>query len=333
LAGGRLDEFVSVQVLAALEPAALELHLAAAADVEEQRRQLHQQWQQKLERADYQTQRAVRQYQEVEPEHRLVARELERRWEEAMQQQQQLQKGYEQFCRAQPARLSELEQEQIRVLASDLPHLWKAETTTAQDRKRVVRLLIERVVVQVRGQSEQVSLTIHWAGGNSTQHQMVRTVGSYRQLADYQRLCQRIDELRGAGKSMEEVARCLNLEGFHPPKRAQRFTGGMVSGMLARQCEGGPRAKEERVAAALKKGEWLLGELARYLGMPQTTLHRWRKAGWVSARKLAVPGGPWAILATGPERRRMSRLRRFQREKPNQPIPAELTTPAEPKKK
>jgi DNA invertase Pin-like site-specific DNA recombinase len=334
LAGCKLDEFVSTQVLAALEPAALELHLAAAADVEQQRRQLHQQWQRKLERADYQAQRAMRQYQEVEPEHRLVARELERRWEEAMQQQQQLQKEYEQFCRTQPAVLSEQEREQIRGLASDLPQLWKAETTTAEDRKRVVRLLIERVVVAVQGQSEQVSLTIHWAGGNSTQHQMVRTVGSYRQLADYQRLCQRIDELRALGKSMEVVAGCLNAEGFRPPKRAQRFTGGMVSGMLARRCEGGPRAnKEERVAAELKKGEWLLGELARYLGMPQTTLHRWRKAGWVSARKLDVPGGLWAILATGAERRRLSRLRRLQREKPNQPIPAELTTPAEPKKK
>jgi hypothetical protein len=333
LAGGKLDEFVSVQLLAALEPAALELHLAAAADVEGQRQKLHQQWQQKLQRADYQTARAARQYQEVEPEHRLVARELERRWEEAIQQQQQLQKEYEQFCRKQPAVLSEQEREQIRVLASDLPGLWKAETTTAADRKRVVRLLVERVVVTVQGQSEQVSLTIHWAGGNSTEHQMVRTVGSYRQLADYQRLCRRIDELRGEGKSMDEVARCLNAEGFHPPKRVERFTGGMVSGMLLRRCEGGVRGKEERVAAQLNKGEWLLGELARYLGMPQTTLHRWRKAGWVTARKLAVPGGPWAILATGPERTRLSRLRRFQRQKPNQPIPAELTTPAQPKKK
>ena len=172
-----------------------------------------------------------------------------------------------------------------------------------------------------------------WVGGSVTRHRLVRTVGRYQQLADYPRLCQRIDELRAEGKSMEEVARCLNAEGFHPPKRAERFSGGMVAGMLARQCEGGPRAKEGRVAAEPKKGEWLLAELARYLGMPQTTLHRWRKAGWVRARKLAVPGGLWAVLATGPERMRLTRLRRFQREKSNQPIPAELTTPAEPKKK
>jgi Recombinase/Resolvase, N terminal domain/Recombinase zinc beta ribbon domain len=230
LAGGRLDALVGAQVLAALRPAALELHLAAAADVEEQRRQLHQQWRLRLERADYEVERAARQYHQVEPEHRLV-----------------------------------------------------------------------------------------------------RTVGSYRQLADYPRLCARLAELRAEGQSLEEVARRLNEEGFHPPKQVDRFTGGMVWGMLTRQCEGASRSRAEEVAGCLEEGEWLLGDLARFLGMPQTTLHRWRKAGWVLARKLTVSGGLWAIQASGPERRRMEKLRRFQKEKPNQPIPAKLTTPELPK--
>ncbi len=74
----------------ALQPAALELHLAAAADVEEQRQQLHRQWQQRIERINYQGERAARQYQKVEPENRLVARELEHRWEEELQDQQRV---------------------------------------------------------------------------------------------------------------------------------------------------------------------------------------------------------------------------------------------------
>jgi hypothetical protein len=131
----------------------------------------------------------------------------------------------------------------------------------------------------------------------------------------------------------EEVARRLNEEGFHPPKRAGRFTGGMVWGMLTRQGAGASRSRAEGVAAHLEKGEWVLGELARYLGMPPATLHRWRKAGWVRARKLAVSGGLWAIVATGPERRRMEKLRRFQKAKPNQPIPSDLTTPQIPGRK
>jgi hypothetical protein len=333
LAGGRLDALVAAQVLQALRPAALALHLAAAADVEEQRRQLHQHWRLRLERADYEVQRAARQYHQVEPEHRLVARELERQWEAALRRQQEARREYEQFCRQQPAVLSTEERAQIRALASDVPYLWSAETTTAEDRKRVVRLLVERVVVQVQGRTDQVDVAIHWVGGSVTRHRLVRTVGCYRQLADYPRLCARTAALRAEGKSLEEVARQLNAEGFHPPKRVERFTGGMVWGMLTRQCEGASRSRAEELATHLEKGEWLLGELARFLGMPQATLHRWRKVGWVRARKLAVPGGPWAIVATGPERRRLEKLRRFQKARPNQPIPAKLTTPQLPEKK
>ena len=78
----------------------------------------------------------------------------------------------------------------------------------------------------------------------------------------------------------------------------------------------------------MEKGEWLLGELARHLGIPVVTLHRWRKGGWVRARKLEV--GLWAVWASGTERRRLTRLRRFQQTNPNQPIPEELTTPSVP---
>jgi hypothetical protein len=81
------------------------------------------------------------------------------------------------------------------------------------------------------------------------------------------------------------------------------------------------------VAQSLRKGEWLLGDLARHLGMPAATLHHWRKAGWVRARKLPTPDGQWALWASGAERRRMARLRRYQQSKPNQEIPKELTTP------
>ena len=77
----------------------------------------------------------------------------------------------------------------------------------------------------------------------------------------------------------------------------------------------------------MRKGEWWLGDLARHLGMPAATLHHWRKLGWVRARKLTAAGGRWAIWASGPERRRLARLRRYQQARPNQKIPEELTTP------
>jgi DNA invertase Pin-like site-specific DNA recombinase len=328
LSGQRLDALVARQVLQALEPAALELHLAAVEDQEQQRQRLHQHWQQKLERAGYEVQRAARQYGQVEPENRLVARELERRWEEALREQGRLEQEYEQFWDERPARLSAAQQEQIRQLARDIPQIWEAESTTAADRQRLVRMLIERIVVGVQGQSEQVKVAITWSGGFVSEHQLVRTVRSYQQLSDYPRLCERMEALRAEGKSMEEVAEVLNAEGFRPPKCVERFTGGMVAGFLARKYAKAGEDHGARVATVLSKGEWLLGDLARHLGMPPATLHHWRKAGWVRARKLPVAGGLWAIVATGAERRRLSRLRRHQQRKPNQEIPKELTTPA-----
>jgi DNA invertase Pin-like site-specific DNA recombinase len=330
LSGWRLDRFVATQVLAALQPASLELHLAAAADIEQQRQLLHQQWQQRLERARYQADLACRQYGHVDPANRLVAAELERRWEVSLQELQNIQSAYQRFCVGQPARLSAAEQEQIRPLAEDIPQLWEADTTTAADRQRIVRLLIERIEVGVQGQTEQVDVTIHWAGGFVSRHRLTRTVQRYEQLSDYPRLLARLEELRRQGQSMQEVANCLNGEGFHPPKRAEHFTGGMVGGLLARLCQKATSKEGDKIRELLKKGEWLLGELARHLGMPATTLHRWRKAGWLLARKLAEPGGRWAIMASGKEGRRLAQLRHYQAKNPNKPIPANLTTPTKP---
>jgi DNA invertase Pin-like site-specific DNA recombinase len=333
LSGRRLDVFVTEQVLQALQPAALELHLAAARDVEQQRQLLHQNWQQQLERARYEAERAARQYQAVEPENRLVARELERRWEAALTEQARLEQDYQQFCAQRPAKLSPAEREQIRGLAEHVPGLWSADSTTAVDRQRLVRLLIEQIEVTVQGDSERVDLAITWSGGFQSRHKLLRAVRSYEQLADYPRLCARVEELRADGQSMAEVAAHLNAEGFRPPKQVERFTGGMVSGFLARKYAQAGAAYGRRVAGALKKGEWLLGDLARHLGMPQATLHHWRKLGWVRARKLPVAGGLWALWATGAERQRLARLRRFQQAKPNQKVPEAWTTPHVGKKK
>ena len=123
LAGRVLDDLVATQVLAALEPAALELSLAAADDIQQERTRLHHNWQQQIERASYQAERARRQFDAAEPENRLVVRELERRWEEALQEQRRLEEEYARFCYHQPEGLSASEREQIRALAQDVPAL------------------------------------------------------------------------------------------------------------------------------------------------------------------------------------------------------------------
>jgi DNA invertase Pin-like site-specific DNA recombinase len=326
LSGKRLDELVAQQVLAALEPVALELHLACAADVEHQRAALHRNWDQQRERARYESERAARQYQQVEPENRLVARELERRWEQALHASDRVEQEYRAFCTVQPATLSAPEREQIRQLARDVPQLWSASSTTGADRQRLVRLLIQQIRVDVSGNSEQVKLAITWSGGCVTHHELVRSVQRYEQLADYPRLRARVAQLRGEGHSMAEVARRLNAEGFHPPRRVPQITGGMVAGLCARAGLGA-KTPPGLTTTLLRKGECLLGVLAKYLDLPPVTLHRWRKVGWVRARKLPAPSGWWAVWAPTGERKRLTKLREHQKTKFNQPIPKELTIP------
>ena len=99
LSGQVLDELIAKRVLAALEPASLELSLMAADDLESQRRRFDDNWRQRLERTHFDADRAKRQYQAVEPENRLVAHELERQWEALLQDVQTLEQDYAGFAR------------------------------------------------------------------------------------------------------------------------------------------------------------------------------------------------------------------------------------------
>src|SRR5262249_47848427 len=129
-----VEALIARQVLIALEPASLELSLAAGDQIEAKRRRLHDHHEQSLERARFEAERAWRQYAAVEPEHRLVARDLERRWEDALGRQRAAQEALERFRQEQPARLTDAQRAQIRGLAADLPALWHAPSTRPSDR-------------------------------------------------------------------------------------------------------------------------------------------------------------------------------------------------------
>jgi Recombinase/Recombinase zinc beta ribbon domain len=327
LAGSCLDDFVAAQIMRVLEPASLELSLAAEADVRAERERLDAHWRQRLERARYEAQRAERQYVAVEPDNRLVARELERRWEAALRQEQQVQEDQARFQREQPTELTPHEREMVRRLAQDVPALWAAPQTTPQDRQEIVRLLIERVTIDVQGDSEQVEVTLQWAGGISSVHRLRRPVARYEQLSNHPELLARIDGLRRAGHSFATIAEHLNLEGFYPPKRTERFTGETVARLLSRRGLHGPRPRAMVDASVLRPEEYWLADLARELTMPIATLHKWQRVGWVHSRKVAVAAGRWAIWADADELQRLRQLRAYQRKWPEPRYPPALTTP------
>jgi len=304
LAAKPVDDLLAQQVLLALEPAALELSLKTRTDVERERQRLEKHWQQRRQRARYEVELAERRYQAVDPANRLVAGSLEKRWEEALQQERQLQEEYDRFVSETPLQLTKEQSERIAALAADIPALWRASATTNADRKEMIRCLVERVVVQVRCDSEFVGVTIHWAGGYESQHEIVRPVGTYAQLRDFGRLMDRVEELRAAGHSAPEIAAKLNAEGFYPPKRSGAFTTPVIYQLLKRRSLiGNERSHDE----LLGKHEWWLTDLARELQMSHLKLRDWANRGWVHNRKTPVQGR-WILWADKVEVKRLKKL-------------------------
>jgi len=327
LAGAFLERFVAEQVMQVLQPAALELSMAAEQTLRAEREQLEAHWHQRLERAHYNAQRAARQYEAVEPENRLVARELERQWEEALRHEQQLQEEHARFRRERPRELTSPEREAIVRLAQDVPAVWQAPETTAQDRQEIVRVLVERVTVNVHEDSEQVDVTLQWAEGVTSAHRLRRPVARYDQLSTYPALLAHIAGLRQTGHSFAQIAAHLNRAGFAPPKRTERFSGETVARLLSRHGLHGPRPRAMDDASVLSPHEYWLADLAREVPMPIATLHKWQRLGWVHSRKVPVASGRWALWADADELERLRQLRVYQRKWPEPRYPQALTTP------
>jgi DNA invertase Pin-like site-specific DNA recombinase len=218
-----VDAEVARLVLQALEPAAIEISLAVASDLEAERVALDRQWQQRLERAQQAVDQARRCYASVEPENRLVARTLEKDWETALAAQARLMVDHDRFQVAQQQAPSLTELAMIRNLTEDLPVLWQAATTTQRERQEIVRLLLDRVIIRMHGDTELVDLECRWHGGNRTAHRIVRPVARVTALSTYPALIERMTELHTAGHNAAQIAAVLNQEGWRPPQTARHL--------------------------------------------------------------------------------------------------------------
>ena len=325
LSGRRLDDLVAAQILAAVGPGALEASLQALAEGERERAELAGHWQLRIERVRYEVDRAVRQYQACEPENRLVARELERRWEEALGKRTQLEQEFEAWRRTADRQLSGQDREAIVALAADLPAVWHSETTTPTDRQRIARMLLERVTVVVDKESEQVDVRLQWLGGVVRQHTLERPVRRYKQQSDYPRLVERLTQLCQQRLSSSAIAERLNDEGFRPPKRVERFNGAMVQRLTSEL--GLQRRKRPGSAAGLGADEYGVTGLARRLGVPRDTVRRWLRAGWLNVR--LDEAGPHVIWADADEVKRLTELHGLPRTWANKARLAELKKPKE----
>jgi DNA invertase Pin-like site-specific DNA recombinase len=166
-AGLGLDAAISGEIMTVLEPAAIEAAYLATEQETLQREEILSVLKRELEAAHYSARRAEKQYEATDPDNRLVASELERRWNEALQKVQQLEMRIEEVLRERqdvPATREEFE-----ALAGDLEAVWRHPETDARLKKRIVRTLIEEVVVDVAGQAGEIIAVIHWKGGVHTE--------------------------------------------------------------------------------------------------------------------------------------------------------------------
>jgi DNA invertase Pin-like site-specific DNA recombinase len=233
LAGEPLEQLVAEQILQVVTPASLELSLRATAECERERTVLDKQWQLRLERARQDTARAHRQYDAVEPENRLVARTLERKWEETLLAQRSLEEDYTRFQQTQPHRLTAAERAEIETLARNLPAVWRSPQTGVAEKRRIIRLLLERVVVWAPASSREVTIHLHWSLGTVTEHRMTRPVRSWDQLASTAEVRQFVEAWRAAGWPSRRMAAELNAAGYQTP-RGKPFTAESVRQLLAR---------------------------------------------------------------------------------------------------
>ena len=288
-----LDAAVSKEVLQALQPAELELALAALQELEARDQIIWRQWQMRLERAAYEAALAERRYQEVDPSQRLVAGTLERRWNDALLQLDDLKKQAAEFQR-QEARVATPEQKaKVLALARDLPRLWNAPTTQAKDRKRMLRLLIKDISVEKPSNQRQLLVHIRWQGGACTD----LSVKLPPNVADRVRYpAAVVDHVRDLAHSLldAEIADQFNREA-HVSATGKRYTSKMIQWI--RRCHCIP-------PAALKTPDELtVHQAARHFGVSNSVVYYWIERRLLQARRLNGGMPYWITLNASDEQR------------------------------
>jgi DNA invertase Pin-like site-specific DNA recombinase len=297
--GQQVDATVAATFLATCTPAGLQAALVAAERLEADHDAALTQRRQAVERARYEATRAERRYRAVDPEHRLVARGLEREWEQRLQELATAESDFAADEQRRPRGVNPEERALIERLEHDLERVWTAPSTSDRDRKELLRTLLEEVIVQVDRPAAQAQLTMRWRGGALTELAVPLPRSTYQPL--------RTDEetlalLRRLAVHYPDalIAGILNRQGRRSA-RGERFTASIVSSL--RTHWGIPR--HQPTATPLEGELVTVTEAARQLGVAPSTLHRWLQDGFLGGEQL-TPGAPWQIRLTDELRARFT---------------------------
>lgn len=288
----QIDEAATRAFIAALEPAKLAATLAAAERLEADREAALKQWRLGVERASYEASRAERRYRAVDPDNRLVARGLERAWEESLAALEAAKAELTRREKARPRTLSAEERSRLLALGPDLATVWHAATTTWRDRKELLRTLVEDVIIRVERDKAVARLTLRWKGGAATQIELAlprSRPAAVRTDEDTLALVRRL----AVHYPDTVIAGILNRQG-RTTARGHRFDGNRVSNLRRHwniPCFAPGHSADEGELVSIKKA-------AAMLGVAPSSLHRWLNDGVIPGDQL-TPGAPWRIRLTG----------------------------------
>ncbi len=273
-------------MLAALAPVRIEAFAQAIDQLAGTRAQKRRQLELELERAHFEAGRCRRQYDAAEPENRLVARTLERRWNEALENVAALEQA---LCQLDPAPdvLSKKEEEELRELAWDLPALWCHDAAPFDPKKRIVRAVIKEIVVYA--DAAVLRVLVHWQGGQHTELNLrKRKVGEHRwKTADS--TVALIEQLARV-MSDRQIAAQLNRMGIKTAK-GYGWTRSRVGNFRTDNAIANYAPGERQM-----RGELTIEEVAKRLGVSYSTVQRLIKRRQLPARQVC-PGAPWIISA------------------------------------
>jgi DNA invertase Pin-like site-specific DNA recombinase/predicted DNA-binding transcriptional regulator AlpA len=287
----QIDAAVARAFIAALEPVRIAATLAAAEQLEIDREASLKHWQLGVERAQYAANLAERRYRAVDPDNRLVARGLEKAWEESLGA---LETAKAELCRREQERprvLSDEERSRIATLGADLADVWNAATTTPRDRKELLGTLIEEVILKVERDKSAAHLTLRWKGGALTDIDvtlLVKRQATVRTDEDTVALVRRLAEHYPDAV----IAGILNRQGRRTA-RGLRFVGNRVASLRTHwkiPCFAPKEGAEQGELLTIKAA-------AAQLGVATSTMHRLINDGIVAGEQL-TPGAPWRIRLT-----------------------------------
>jgi excisionase family DNA binding protein len=281
----RVDAAVSAEVLSLIAPLGLDAALQAIADRERAGTERLQQIELALEQARYEAARAHRQYDAVDPENRLVAGDLERRWNERLAEVARLEDELRTARDIQPPAITDADRAELLALGTDLPRLWHHSGGSTATRKRILRAVLEEIIVSV--EPGQLRLKLHWKGGDHTMLEVVKNrVGQHRWKTDTateQLICDLARLLPD-----DKIASVLNRLGV---RSAKGHTWTQQRVRTFRNDHGVAIYHEGERA---ERGEVILHEAASHLGVSKMTVVRLIKDGVLPAKQTCI-GAPYVI--------------------------------------